>query len=1218
MEWNMLKESKKLFPHWLDKSDDSNFTKHLKILNNQQTDIRHKLKTVEWSRLLNKPLQIHKTQREPYKWKIEFEANVPRLKQVNIYKNPTIYNNEVINTYDVIDGYFSNNSFYKHHNTEITNLPYNEVDEIEKSFREDDIKVSDKYMEKIEGIEGKYYYDLKQKQYYKYENGLYQTVSEEYVPKTSLIYSESFIDNYSHFFRHILYENNKNEVSINRFINIEDDIQKYKTTLQGEFELQTIHVNTPELYFNLSNSKYTIFENNEYVEVDENKIIYLDCDIVTKTIGFDQITSYTYYYMKDNEKVIVDLSKSFDGNYYIFTVDDGENVVSKIPYLIEQNNELVVLTEDDRKYKTKFNHTEKYINDDDELEINVKDNGKFELTLIDEDSLLCYNITDEKYYLSENEEFVALDDDKVIHLNYDDGEYYYINSNDETITVTVTDIINENEKQIENRIFYIITETDYTDVSSRIPLIETEDISPLISTDKYVMEVRTWNDYHFLKGYPEIDFIDYNNNNIIDVDERNYDNLNIEIETIGENEYLTFRVHQFGIKLIEIFKDDKPIHKADFVIEKLGYSNKSINDNFAHIYNYNDNTIYYPRQKDTDIVEEVDLDVNKYVWRILITDDDKIKDDKGNFELKNKYDIQVTYYDSLHPYDSEYDKILRKTYVCEDSIFYHDMSLDMLGSLYNVHRHVFRQPYLETYKDKIEFYNHTYPTFCNTFSEDDYHYQKRLEYYINNYNKIYFPCLELWKYFHIDSKLINRKVIVAEQNYSYLRTLNADEDKYINELGKNKAESFQLNNDYRLEEEEASLRKPKLKALIDPNDYINNRNGILVDEDNNYIKDTEGTPVQIDYQYTINEDDEYVIKYETLYNTIFWYNAQEIPKSEEEKSYYQIRLTDALDVVPNTNYQLRFCLKKYPLRPLNVRVIYKNDDGDVQEVVEYTPSRKDYVEDKENNELIYSDYKKEWEVLCEYICTDFLTLNNARNIEICLESEKPFKISDVTLQRITINHFDTEYMKTNTDYNSCVYDLYADYNEIPSNIKYEDLTIFNKILNRSLPLTKIGYFNFVLNNTDTNDDMNLRTETNIYINDMLDIESVVETPDNAIVSNSHGTGIFEYTYDFKKYVKQGNYEITFVPYTDTEKILFNLNIDLIMSVFTEDNHSITQKLTITNLYDYYDSENKQIKIPFMNKSDNTLQIRMYYDHPYKFKDFKLKREAPLTMEELTQ
>ena len=158
MKWDMLEESKKLFPHWLDKSENSNFSKHLSILNNQQMDIRHKLKTVDWSRLLNKPLKIHKTQTEPHKWKLEFEVNVPQLKEVNIYKNPTIVNNEVVNSYIVVNGYYNDNNFYENHSTEVTNLS----DDVSQNTN---INVSDIYLNRISPEKNIYYYDLINKKY---------------------------------------------------------------------------------------------------------------------------------------------------------------------------------------------------------------------------------------------------------------------------------------------------------------------------------------------------------------------------------------------------------------------------------------------------------------------------------------------------------------------------------------------------------------------------------------------------------------------------------------------------------------------------------------------------------------------------------------------------------------------------------------------------------------------------------------------------------------------------------------------------------------------------------------------------------------------------------------------------------------------------------------------------------------------------------------------
>lgn len=1074
MEWNMLRESKKLYPHWLDKNENSNFSKHLDILNNQQRDIRHKIRSVDWARLLNKPLKIHKVQNEPYKYEIEFEVNVPRLKQVNIYKNPTIVNNRVVNSYEVINGYLHGGVFYENHVTEITNIENTETE----TYGESQIQVSDNYNNIIPNEEGKYYFDLISEKYYIYGNNSFSEVSEEDIPQTSLVHSESFIDNYSHFFRHIIYEDEHNEVIINKYVLDSEGNQEYKRRLS--------------------------YSDDRYLE----------------------------------------------------------------------------------------------------------DNGKYELCLSDENGnpTLFYNTTTEKYCTFEDGEYVELDDSVVKWLDYNPsltGEYFYWN--DETVDGFIEVVFGTDDE-----FHWIFAKDDGKSTYSRIPLIETEDITPLVSNDKYVLEVYTWNDYHFLKGFPEIDFIDYNNNNIIDTDERTYDNLIIELEEIANKEYLTFRIHQYGIKLIEIFKDDIPIHTADFIIEKYDSETGQINSNFAHMY-YSDNDEYF--MKDTRIIEEANLDVDEYVYRLPINEEDKIYDGNGNFELKNKYDLQVTYYDATHPYDSEYDKILRKTYVCEDSIFYHDVSLDVLGVLYNVPRHVFRQPNLETYDEQLDFYSKTYPKFSNTLTEDDYHYQKRLEYYINNYDKIYFPCLEMWKYFHIDFELINRKVIVAEQNYSYLRTLDAWEDKYINELGKNKLESSYLNYEHPFQEE-ANLQKPRLKAIISPNDFVNSKNGILVDENDNYIKDINGTPVRIEYDYYINDNDEYVIRYKTASRRIQWYIA------EEKNNQYQLKLTDSLKVVPNTRYQLRFCVKEYN-DELNLKIIYKNNDGDVREVEEKTLVRNDCDDSQEYNELIYSNYKNDWGIECEYLCNDFSILSTAQNVELCIESKSAFKISDITLQRITINHFDTEYMKTKTDYNSCVYDLYADYNQIPSNIKYDNLNIFNQVLNRSLPLTKVGYFNFVLENTNNFEDMNLDTEINISMDNLLDVESgILTAQDNANITQVNSTtGKYQHTYRFNKYIRKGEYEIIIKPFYEIEtNIIEDFNIDITMLVFNDDNTSEYETLTISDFEEYLtsDDENYYYKIPFLNESDNSLDIRIYRDDAFQFKDFKLIRKAPLTMEEITK
>lgn len=1134
MEWIMLNESKKLFPHWLDKSENSNFTKHLTILNNQQMDMRHKLKTLEWGLLLNKPLQIHKTQTEPYKWKMEFLVDVPRLKEVNVYKNPIIVDNEVVNNFNVVNGYYSNGDFYKTRNTQLTNLLASDV--VEDGFEMSTVDVSPVYKNLITPVEDYYYFDLIDEQYYHYKNGEYVETEVNDLPSNSLIHSTSYIDNYTHFSRYIHYEDITGSVLINRYVTDDNGDIEYKSRLNyssryitheienGNIKRNKKNINIvdngkteffvdnglPELHYNTTLKKYGYFDNDEFKEIHDDNIIYVNYDDgkIEGTDDYDLGNVYGYYYI-DN-----------DNNVQQVNLDDG----------------------------TRYEFDEEY----------------------------------GWYYLDENNRIKKID--------------------------------------IESKTRYIFTDNTGEYSTSCIPLIETIDETPLISDDRYVLEVRTWDDFHFLKGYPEIDFVNYegnldNNTNVLTNDDKTYDRISIQPENISNQDYLTFRVHQNNLKLIEIFKNNILVYTADFIIDH------NLNSYFAHvqddIYNYNDNQIYTPFKKNSKNIEQIDLDVNEYVYRIPLFDEDKIFDEntEWNYELNDDFFIKVTFYsDSSDPYNTEKDKVITKKYVYNDSIFYHDVSLDVLGKIWNVPRHTFIQPKFDTIDEQIDFYNNTYPTYCNTLQEDDYHYQKRLEYYINNYNKRYFPELEIWKYFHIDSQLVNRKVIIAEQNYSYMRTLNPDEYKYINELSTNKLNSVYLDNsDYEKEVEVAT-------NLLQPVDAINGNKpasyleyesthhddeNYILDENGEIITDIYGTPVKTNYDYIINAKGEYIINYKSFSRKFNWYVV-------DNEHNYSISLIDSLKVVPNTQYQLRFCVKEYPASDIRLRLVYKNDNNDIREVREFVPERKDYDELHEYNELVYTDYEKDYGLTSEYICTTFETLDTAQNLEIILESEDEFKVSDITLQRIVVNHFDSEYMRTSTNYNSCVYDLYVDYDSVPSNIKYNDLTVFNKVLNRSLPISKIGYFNFIINSTDTDNDLFLDTETEIYLDNLLAYES------SAIDALDYGTGNNKYVYRFNKYIKKGTYKLSFSPYSEIKtNIVTDFNIDITSIIFREDNTAI-KKTEPLNLKKGEWEDNTTFIIEFENESDNSMEITIYREKNFEYKDFKLIRESPLTIEEITK
>ena len=306
--------------------------------------------------------------------------------------------------------------------------------------------------------------------------------------------------------------------------------------------------------------------------------------------------------------------------------------------------------------------------------------------------------------------------------------------------------------------------------------LQSDDIIP---KDNYLLEIFTWDDYHFLKGYPENDFT-VKEDNILDY-RYNETFLNINLETISYTKYLTFRTHKDNIKQITVYKNNNPIFRQEF-----DYSNitNTSSTKFSYVYFdediTNENTYlqeefgdYYEiEEEDANHIKQYFVDTKKdeYVFRLPLSDDD--------FEdgvVKDIYDLEVVTFENRYRCRHEYDKVYNKRYCGYDEqlndCFDHDYSLDMIGRLLNIHRFRFYQVYKEEYLSR------TYPTYYNRATEDDYHYMKRIQFYISNYNHIVFPVLEFWKYYHTMATIKSRKRIVGEMDYAYFRTL--DNEDYI-------------------------------------------------------------------------------------------------------------------------------------------------------------------------------------------------------------------------------------------------------------------------------------------------------------------------------------------------------------------------------------------------------------------------------------------------------
>ena len=236
-----------------------------------------------------------------------------------------------------------------------------------------------------------------------------------------------------------------------------------------------------------------------------------------------------------------------------------------------------------------------------------------------------------------------------------------------------------------------------------------------IPKDTFILEIYTWDDYHFLKGYPEKDYT-VKEDNILDW-RYNESFLSIDIEEISYTKYLTFRAHKDKIKQIRIFKNDSLLLNELFDMDIIANSKSTdlsyyySDDDFTNENTYLQSDFHsYFEVEDAEHnnvkIYVVDTNVNEYVFRLALSDDDF---DDG--VLKDTYDLEVTTFEKRYRCRQEYDKVYSKRYSGYDGqlndCFDHDYSLDMIGRLLNVHRFRFYQ----VYRADDYYLSRTYPTY---------------------------------------------------------------------------------------------------------------------------------------------------------------------------------------------------------------------------------------------------------------------------------------------------------------------------------------------------------------------------------------------------------------------------------------------------------------------------------------------------------------------------
>lgn len=782
---------KRQFPHWLDKNPYSVFSRLIKVLVNQESDKLHKIRSLDYAKRINKPLQIWKTQENPYEYDLNFRVMMDRLKTVNVYINPTVNDREEISNYEKC---------------------------LTKSFTDDGYNSS--FMGVFHGDTRRQYTDNETIQW------------DDYSANENSSYDKR------EFYETIFHHNG-----------------------DGYDETDFTKPNT--FIYNTATTSVTPTENGVKV-----------CN------GNSGATRLYWVNISENTSL---------SNYYQIEppfIAEGEIVSS------EGVGKCSIAT------RSKSSTYSKTFND-----LGIHNGGKFKV--------ICYL-------------------DKI--------EYYANGVLKYTKNGGVGDKM--------SLMFYIPVDTCF--IYKNITIKKPVD-APVIPNDTFILEAITYDDYRWIKGYPE------NDNNEL---------YSIYHEKSSYTDYLTFKIKKSNIKKVEILCDD------EVVFEKELYKTvSSANDNGEIIYHD------YQTQKkiqDYNGIMVSDVDDDDYKFQLILNNEDFNEDGT----LKHNYDLRVYIYDKNNPSCKERETIITKRYNGYEKTNYdcfsHDLSLDMLGHYWNVPRLQFKTK--DPSYNLHEYYSQTFPPYNNRATEDDYTYQNRLKHYIYEYNKEYFPILELWKNYHIIGTLFNRKDLLSRMDKSYI----CEEVDYF----------------------------------IDNTEAVNTENKLTV------------------------------------------VNGKSNPISINGHEWEESVILNNLFVVPETTYSLKYTLElPSPLSEENkptYHLYYFDKKGNCHHEEKIEPT----LEGTSANTFSINE--------------TFKTVPNACKLDIVLEYDYPFSYTNANLSRQKIIDKTPMYMTTKEDYNSCVYELQAKYQDIPTNIDFTNNNQFEKLLNRSLPLSHKGYLKVDMDNREQN------------------------------------------------------------------------------------------------------------------------------------------------------
>ena len=660
-----------------------------------------------------------------------------------------------------------------------------------------------------------------------------------------------------------------------------------------------------------------------------------------------------------------------------------------------------------------------------------------------------FEYEDEKKTYENTVKDINVEPYEVISNDYDVLDQSWLEENDLTDYTIVENLPEPTEENQdinfivkENEVYnsYILSDGNFLLQHSNIPYTVgtvTEELKHIIPNDTYLLEITTYDDYQYWKGYPENDY-SVKEDNILQY-QYNTTFLDISLETISYKRYLVFRVHKNNLKRVDVLKNGKVAFTQSFESWKIQGTEST---DFSHYYygtedegsfkqyleiedgDLNNELAYFTKEQDEYVFyyplsdEDLELCFKDYtdketymldkennvnasedtLGKIVIKLEDgeynsykTIKDSEDSYSfqgLKSKlehdyivkdiYDLEAYTVENRYRCREDYEKKYSKRYNGYDKqtndCFDHDYSLDIIGTLLNVPRYRL----YKTYREDEDYLSRTYPSYYDRPTEDDYHYMKRMQEYIRQYNHTPFPVLECWKYYQITPTLRSRKEIIGVMDETSLRYNGED--------------------------------------LICDSDFMES----LTEEDTN----------DEIMSYSLNKATQS--------------KGDGLKVTRGDKTWYETVIVNNCYIVPNTSYRLRYGLDS-EAEGVSIRMICYNRDGGVIRTVPVLPEYHDEPTEMYNVTTGF-----------DYTDTILITPKDTVYIKLLLESNSPFKYSDVSFERMKMIKYDNMYMSTTEDYNGNFYEFYCNYEDVPTNIHLDSGKRFSALLQRSLPLTKKG------------------------------------------------------------------------------------------------------------------------------------------------------------------